>query len=118
MQIIEKRNAITDTVFSKARERIKEFTDGEDYLPFLKKSIQSITDAIGEDTVILIRPQDEKYIGELKGMCKEIKTDGSIILGGCKGINDKNSMRADDTLDSRLEAQRELFYEKSGLSII
>ena len=51
-------------------------------------------------------------------MCKEIKTDGSIILGGCKGINDKNSMRADDTLDSRLEAQRELFYEKSGLSII
>lgn len=118
MQIIEKRNAITDTVFSKARERIKEFTDGEDYLPFLKKSIQSITDAIGGDTVILIRPQDEKYIGELKGMCKEIKTDGSIILGGCKGINDKNSMRADDTLDSRLEAQRELFYEKSGLSII
>ena len=118
MQIIEKRNAITDTVFSKARERIKEFTDGEDYLPFLKKSIQSITDAIGGDTVILIRPQDEKFIGELKGMCKEIKTDGSIILGGCKGINDKNSMRADDTLDSRLEAQRELFYEKSGLSII
>ena len=118
MQIIEKRNAITDTVFSKARERIKEFTDGEDYLPFLKKSIQSITDAIGGDTVILIRPQDEKYIGELKGMCNDIKADGSIILGGCKGINDKNSMRADDTLDSRLEAQRELFYEKSGLSII
>lgn len=118
MHIIEKRNSITDEVFSKAENRIREFADSEDYLPFLKKSVQSIVSAIGEDTVIFIRPDDEKYKPELIGLCKDVQTDPDILLGGCRGVSSSAGMRADDTLDSRLSEQRQLFYEQSGLSIV
>ena len=118
MQIVEKRNSITDEVFAKAKKQIEDFAAGENYLPFLEKSVRSIKEAIGENAVIYIRPEDEKYTDSLKKICAGVKTDESILIGGCKGINEETSMKADDTLDSRLAAQRELFYEESGLSIV
>ncbi len=118
MQIVEKRNSITDEVFAKAKKQIEDFAAGEKYLPFLEKSVRSIKEAIGENAVIYIRPEDEKYTDSLKKICAGVKTDESILIGGCKGINEETSMKADDTLDSRLAAQRELFYEESGLSIV
>lgn len=118
LQTVEKRKGITDAVFSKVKDRIGDFVKSDDYFPFLKKSISSITGAIGEDAVVFIRPDDEKYKDELEKLCKSVQTDDSILLGGCKGVNTRTAMRADDTLDARLEEQKEFFYEKSGLSIV
>ena len=117
-QIISKRNEITESVFDKAQKKIEEFTESDAYLPFLQKSIGNIKNAIGNETVIYVRPADEKYIGELKEICQDVKTDDSIVLGGCKGVNESASLRADDTLDQRLSEQRQLFYEQSGLSVV
>ena len=39
-------------------------------------------------------------------------------LGGCRGESKKNSLKADDTLDSRFEQQKQEFYSYSGLSVI
>ncbi|MBQ7596780.1 MAG: hypothetical protein IJU45_08970 [Clostridia bacterium] len=118
MQIVEKRSGITDEVFSKAQKKIEEFVESDGYLPFLLKSVESIKEAVGENAVIRIRPEDEKYSDEIKKHCAGVETDDTIKIGGCKGINTETSMKADDTLDSRLAAQRELFYEQSGLSIV
>lgn len=118
MQIVSKRREMTDKVFGKAQKEISEFTQKAEYEEFLKKSAVSIKEAIGEDAVIMIRPEDEKYASSLLGVCSEVELDKTIKLGGCKGVSRKNSMRADDTLDSRFEKQKQEFYSYSGLSVI
>ncbi|MCQ2479200.1 MAG: hypothetical protein MJ120_01070 [Clostridia bacterium] len=117
MDIVSKRKETANKVFDKALEEIKNFTAGSDYAEFLKKSVQSIKDAIGDDAVIFIRPEDEKFKDALMSICGGVEFDKSIKLGGCKGASKKNSMRADDTLDSRFEQQKQEFYSYSGLSV-
>lgn len=117
MDIVSKRKETANKVFDKALEEIKKFTCGDDYAEFLKKSVQSIKDAIGDDAVIFIRPEDEKFKDALMSICGGVEFDKSIKLGGCKGASKKNSMRADDTLDSRFEQQKQEFYSYSGLSV-
>ncbi len=116
-EIINKRNEIADRVFKSVEKRVFDFTKTNDYLPFLEKSVMKIIEAIGENTVIFIRPEDEKYIPQLEKLCKGVELDKDIKLGGCKGENKEKSMRADDTLDIRFcEAQQD-FYSFSQLSI-
>lgn len=117
MDIVSKRKETANKVFDKALEEIKKFTCGDDYAEFLKKSVQSIKNAIGDDAVIFIRPEDEKFKDALMSICGGVEFDKSIKLGGCKGASKKNSMRADDTLDSRFEQQKQEFYSYSGLSV-
>ncbi|MGN1479237.1 MAG: V-type ATP synthase subunit E [Acutalibacteraceae bacterium] len=116
-QIISKRNEITNGIFEKAEKRIVDFTKSDAYLPFLKESVKRIVSAIGADTVIYIRPSDASYSAELSTLCAGVETDDSIILGGCKGVSKSSSMRADDTIDARLNEQKIKFYTESGLSI-
>lgn len=118
MDIVSKRKETANKVFDKALEEIKKFTCGDDYAEFLKKSVQSIKNAIGDDAIIFIRPEDEKFKDALMSICGGVEFDKSIKLGGCKGASKKNSMRADDTLDSRFEQQKQEFYSYSGLSVI
>ena len=117
-QIVSKRNEITDRVFSAVEKRVENFTKSSDYQSFLENSVKEIISTIGEDTVIYIRPEDEKYISVLSTACKGVEIDKTIRLGGCKGVNEKRAMREDDTLDSRFEQQKQEFYSASGLSVI
>lgn len=116
-EIVAKRAEITAKVFDKATKEIVDFTKSGEYGDFLEKSAKSIINAIGEETVIYIREEDEKHLQRLKSFCKDVKFDKSIIIGGCKGENAAASISADDTLDSRIAAQKEKFYSYSGLSI-
>lgn len=116
--IVSKRDEITNRVFELASEKIKEFTKSDAYEDFLKESVQKITAAIGEQAIIFISPEDEKFIPALSKLCAGVEIDKTIILGGCKGSCPDASMKADDTLDSRLDLQRKEFYQTSGLSII
>ena len=116
-KLIERRAEITNEVFGKAKEKLSEFAQSAEYIAFLKKSIGEIKKAIGDSCVIFLKPDDNKYAAELSGLCKEIKYDRSIEIGGCKAENLDGRMTADDTLDARLEAKKADFYKNSGLSI-
>ena len=48
----------------------------------------------------------------------EVCTDKTIKIGGIKGYCKALSIVADETLDSKLYAQREWFIENSGLSVL
>lgn len=116
-QIVSKRNEIAGRVFDSVEKKVRDFTEKEEYKTFLENSVKAIIDAIGEETVIYIRPEDEKYIDTISGLCKGVELDKTIHLGGCKGVNEVRSMRADDTLDSRFVQQKKEFCSISGLSI-
>ena len=49
--------------------------------------------------------------------CK-VESSDEITIGGCRAGVAGGSTVADDTLDTRLEAQREWFLENSGMSVI
>ncbi len=116
-QIVSKRDEIAQEVFNSVLKKIRSFVDSSSYEPFLTKSVQNIVEAIGEDTIIYIRPEDEKYSAALTVLCKGVELDNSIAIGGCKGVNREKSVQADDTLDMRFEIQKTEFYSTSGLSI-
>lgn len=116
-KLVAKRNEITQKVFAKAKEQIISFTKSEDYRAFIMKSASQIKSAIGDDSVIILRPDDKALEGEIKALGCDVGYDGTIILGGCKGKNLRTGMTADDTLDSRLEAEKQSFCGYSGLSL-
>lgn len=116
-KLLDRRSEITNDIFDKAKERLILFTESADYVDFLKRSIDEIKSTLGEDTVIILKPDDKKYEAELSGLCNGIRYNPTIEIGGCKAENVKNHMVADDTLDTRLEAEKSNFYKTSGLSV-
>lgn len=116
-KLLNRRNEIANEVFANAVKKINGFTESGEYISFLEKSIGEIKKAIGEDAVIILRPDDKKYEEKLKSLCAEIKYDSSIVLGGCKAENIPAALIADDTLDSRLKEAKVDFYKNSGLTI-
>lgn len=116
-KLLNRRNEIANEVFANTVKKINSFTESGEYVAFLEKSIGKIKEAIGEDAVIILRPDDKKYEEKLKSLCAEIKYDSSIVLGGCKAENIPAALIADDTLDSRLKEAKVDFYKNSGLTI-
>ncbi len=115
--LVTRRSEIADTVFARAVEKIKAFVNGEGYHNFVMSSVSNIKAAIGDDAVIILRPDDKKFEAEIKALGNEVKYDEFIKLGGCKGENLRTAMTADDTLDARLETEKQNFYSYSGLSL-
>ncbi|MCQ2485573.1 MAG: hypothetical protein MJ168_09600 [Clostridia bacterium] len=115
--LLDRRAEITDNVFSKAKAKLIEFVASDKYLTFLIRSIEEIKIALGNDTVIFLKPDDKKYEAELSKLCREIKYDPTIEIGGCKAENIINRMVADDTLETKLNAEKSIFYKTSGLSV-
>lgn len=108
------RSEINEKVFNEVSEKINEFTKSPAYADFLKKSAAEIRAALGNDAVFYLRPADMKY-ADIFANGAPVHEDGEIILGGIRATDNSGSIRADDTLDARLAAQRTEFSEKSEL---
>lgn len=116
-KLVMRRSEITEKVFAEALAKITDFTKSEKYLGFLLSSASEIRAAAGEDTVIILRPDDKKYEADIKALGSEVRYDETIRLGGCKGENLRTALLADDTLDSRIAEEKQRFYSYSGLSL-
>lgn len=120
-----RRAQITDSVFAEAAARITEFTKTFAYGDFLKKSAAGIAAAYGSGGVtIFVRPADLPRKDSIRnaaaaaGHACEVLPDETIVLGGCKAQCAGSAVYLDDTLDARLQAQKQEFYENSGLSVL
>lgn len=116
-KLVARRSEITEKVFAQAVEKIKAFAESDSYHDFLMNSVSNIKAAIGDDAVIILRSDDKKLEAEIKALGNEVKYDEFIKLGGCKGENLRTAMTANDTLDARLETEKQNFYSYSGLSL-
>lgn len=116
-KLVARRSEITEKVFAQAVEKIKAFAASDSYRDFLINSVSNIKAAIGDDAVIILRPDDKKLEAEINALGNEVKYDEFIKLGGGKGENLRTAMTADDTLDARLETEKQNFYSYSGLSL-
>ena len=117
-EISKLRQSVTDDVFAKAYENLQKFPQTESYAGFLESSAGKLSLLYSESAVIYIRPEDEKYIPNIKkafGQAVSFEQDNSIKLGGIKVYFKNAGVIADDTLDSRLEEQKKTFIKNCGL---
>ena len=121
-RLTDKRGAITDEVFGDAREKLTAFTESDGYADFLKKSAAGFAAVFPQgDVTVCVRPGDMRFADDIKkafGRDCKVESSDEITIGGCRAGVVGGSTVADDTLDTRLEAQREWFLENSGMSVI
>lgn len=121
--LLKNREQISKEVFNGVKDKIVEFTQTEEYIKLLEKLAQNMAKVLtNSGTKLYINPADIKFSPILEkafeGKGCLIETDESIKLGGIRGYNAKMGVVIDETLDSKLEAQRDWFKEHSGLTVV
>ncbi len=117
-QVIAARQEITDSVFNNVTQKIKEFTATDDYAHMLVSSAEKMVKICGSDEIVIyLRSEDKIYEDRIKAVSASISTavDDEITLGGIYCICEKKSLKLNDCLETKLENQKEWFYENSGL---
>ncbi|MBE6823778.1 MAG: hypothetical protein E7513_00365 [Ruminococcaceae bacterium] len=120
-ELFVKRNEIVENVFKKAYDKLYDFTKTADYIELIRKSAHKISKLFdNNECVIYLKSADADKADSIKEIinnCK-IEFDDTIHLGGIKGYCEALSIIADDTLDSKLNDQRQWFCENSGLKVV
>ncbi|MBQ2774274.1 MAG: V-type ATP synthase subunit E [Clostridia bacterium] len=121
-ELTAKRAEITEKVFESACDKLLTFTKSEAYEGFLKKSVANLAKIFPDgEVVIYVKKDDEKFtsaIIEAFGRECTVEVDETIVIGGCRCKAQKGALVADDTLETRLESQREWFLSNSGMSVV
>ena len=116
------RLKMTDEVFRKAQVKLVEYTETAQYSQKLLKSAADTAEYFGEnDCVLYINERDMNAADDIKALFKgnaEIKVDKTIDIGGIKGYCESMGIIIDETLDTKLKAQREWFVENCSLSVL
>lgn len=119
--VFTRRQQIEEEVFAKAEQKLLAFTQSEKYLSWLTKRTAEVSRVLNADDVVLyVRESDLKYQKKLRdyfGQNCQIQPSETIRIGGIKGHSPAMGLVADETLDTRLDQQREWFYEHSGLTV-
>ena len=95
-----------------------EFVSGDGYKKYLSDSYNTVTAEFGEPTRVYVREDDLNLIKEiLSGKSIELSVEPSIKIGGVEFLVRGGRKLVDDTLDSKLKNEFELFTQNSGLII-
>ena len=116
------RSAMVEEVFKKAADKLVEYAKSDAYTSKLTDSAKAIADVFdGRDCVLYVNERDlgaAEGIKALFGGSTEVRADKTIKIGGIGGYCASMGIIADETLDSKLEAQREWFVENAALSVL
>ena len=115
-ELAARRSEIAQEVFDACEERLAAFTAKPEYADYLKKSADALLALLHADkAVFYARPQDVEAAKSAVPAGCEVTADTTIRLGGLRAKC--GAVEADDTLDMKLEAQKDWFLQHSGMSI-
>ena len=116
------RSAMVEEVFKMAADKLVAFAKSDAYAAKLTDSAKAIAAVFdGRDCVLYVNERDlgaAEGIKALFGGSTEVRADKTIKIGGIRGYCASMGIIADETLDSKLEAQREWFVENAALSVL
>jgi vacuolar-type H+-ATPase subunit E/Vma4 len=120
-KLIEKREGFMENVFTEVKTKLQSFTDSEAYKDMLKKQLkEAVSHLNATDIVLSYRPKDNAFLSMYKSLFNEqytIKEDDTIMIGGFIAASQKKGREMNQTLDKKLEAQKDWFYKNSKLYI-
>jgi vacuolar-type H+-ATPase subunit E/Vma4 len=117
-ELLKKRDELSKKVFADAAERIAEFTRSPDYEQFMLTAAKQASEAVGDGCTVCLRSADLSLADRISAACGcKTAADDTITLGGVRAVSADGSLVADNTLESRLNAQREWFIANCGLTV-
>lgn len=121
-ELFLERAKMTESIFENAANKLIEYTNTTAYKDSIIKNAKAIAELFaGNDCVIYVNEKDMDSASQIKALfdnMTEIAVDKTIKIGGIKGYCKAMNIVADETLDSKLYAQRDWFIENSQLSVL
>lgn len=120
-ELFTERQQIEDEVFEAAKDRLKNFVNSADYAAFLQRSAKKAKELFGDQAcVVSLAPFDKDKESVIAAILPQatFEADNRIQLGGARIYCPEKGICADDTLDSRLNDQRQWFIENAGLEVV
>lgn len=117
---VQHREEIVREVFDRAAEKLCAFCETPAYSEKLKACIAALAEHIGEGCVIFVCARDE---GTAKEICRSIPqvrdvcVSDEIKIGLAGACNAQKTLYLEDSFDSRLRAQKDLFLQESGMTL-
>ena len=103
-------------MFAACEKEITNFVSSPDYGPFLKENAAGLLKLLRCDAAqFFARPQDLELARQNLPAGCTVEADATIRLGGLRAR--AGSTEADDTLDIRMENQKDWFLRSCGMSI-
>lgn len=121
-ELFLKRAEMMQAVFDKATEKLVSYTSTEEYKNKLTLQAQNIAKLFGNKScIIYVNEKDRDFAKQLKSCFdgeSEIAVTPEIKIGGFKVYCEDMNIIADETLDSKLQDQRQWFTENSDLKVV
>ena len=121
-QLYIARAQMTEEVFKLASDKLKAYAQTAEYREKLNDSAKAVAELFGgKDCIIYVNERDIAEAEQFKSLFSagsEVKTDKTIQIGGVKAYCESMGIIADETLDSKLDLQREWFVENAELSVL
>ncbi len=116
------RSTMVDEVFKLAADKLVYYAKSDEYAQKLIESAKTVAEVFeGRDCIIYLSERDLDRAPDVKaqfGGNVQVKADKTIKIGGVRGYCESMGIIADETLDSKLEAQRGWFVENAELSVL
>lgn len=120
-ELFAKRNAIMSEVLSKAREKLMAFVKTPAYVTFLERSAVAISNVLKKSGTTLYICRDDEHLAEAireaYGKICKVEVSNDIKIGGILSVNKSMSLVVDETLDAKLDNQKQWFAENSKLNL-
>ena len=121
-QLYIARAQMTEEVFKLASDKLKAYAQTAEYRAKLNDSAKAVAELFGgKDCIIYVNERDIAETEQFKSLFSagsEVKADKTIQIGGVKAYCESMGIIADETLDSKLDLQREWFVENAELSVL
>ena len=115
-ELAHKRSDITNQIFALCEAQIDAFVNSDAYAEHLAQSAKALLGMLRCETAeFFARPQDVAAAQKAVPAGCTVTADAQIRLGGLRAK--VGAMEADDTLDMKVDTQKEWFLQNSGMSI-
>jgi len=120
-KLIKERTFMTNIVFHSVLDKIYQFITSKKYEDLMVEKLEKVNKiAKGKHVQFTISDRDTHLPGLIKDICKEsneVIKSAQLHLGGFEATIEKDGIVIDETIDSKLEEQKEWFYKNSKLFI-
>ena len=119
---IRRRDMIKE-MFSECRQKLLDYTKSGEYLDSLKEYAVQIAKMLSnlDDVKLFVKKEDLKHEEEIKKAfgkkCEVISAD-DIEIGGIRGFSETRGLIADETLDAKLNDQKDWAAENFGVLLV
>ncbi|MBE6891805.1 MAG: hypothetical protein E7481_07255 [Ruminococcaceae bacterium] len=104
--VASERDHYTDSIFGEVKKKLNAYKKTESYVQYLKQSIASAKETLGELTQIYVARPDVETVRNLVDDVS-VRQDLRIILGGL--IAESDGLTVDYTFDKKLRQERDKF---------